>query len=113
MEKEERPWGSFQVTRDEEKFKTKIIEVNPGGRLSKQYHQHRAETWVIAEGVALVTVGKTVSTMLPGDVVRIAKGEAHRVENPGDSRLIFIELQLGDYFGEDDIIRIEDDYNRT
>ena len=51
--------------------------------------------------------------MLPGDVVRIAKGEVHRVENPGDSRLIFIELQLGDYFGEDDIIRIEDDYNRT
>lgn len=112
MEIEERPWGLFQVTRDEEKFKSKIIEVNPGGRLSKQYHHHRNETWVIAEGIALVTVGKTTSTMLPGDIVKIAKGEIHRVENPGDSRLIFIELQLGDYFGEDDIVRIEDDYDR-
>jgi mannose-6-phosphate isomerase len=110
--RETRPWGSFQVIRDEENFKAKILEINPGGRLSKQYHFHREETWVIASGIALVLVGSSTSTMMPGDVVKIGKREIHRVENPGDELLVIMELQQGDYFGEDDIVRIEDDYDR-
>lgn len=109
---ETRPWGSFQVIRDEVDFKAKVLEVNPGGRLSKQYHFHRDETWVVASGVALVLVGNKTFTAMPGDVIKIGRREIHRVENPGDKKLVIMELQLGDYFGEDDIVRIEDDYNR-
>jgi mannose-6-phosphate isomerase-like protein (cupin superfamily) len=111
--REERPWGSFEIIRDEETFKAKVLEVLPGKRLSKQYHNHRHETWVIAEGRALVEVGLHSSLHGPGDVIRVPAGEVHRVENVGEVPVIILELQRGTYFGEDDIVRLEDDWGRA
>jgi mannose-6-phosphate isomerase len=112
IEKEERPWGRFFVIHDENKYKLKRIEVEPGGKLSYQYHKKRSEVWTIVEGEAFVTLEGKTSFYKPGETVIIAKELKHRVENKGDKKLIFIEVQTGTYFGEDDIIRLEDDYNR-
>jgi len=113
IEKEERPWGRFFVIHDEKKYKLKRIEVDSGGRLSYQYHKKRSETWTIIEGEALVTLDDKIFNYRAGDTILIPQGIKHRVENKGNNTLIFIEVQTGTYFGEDDIIRIEDDYNRS
>lgn len=107
-----RPWGQYWVLEDTETHKVKHIEVNSGGRLSYQYHHHRSEIWTIVAGVATVTLEDTVTEYKKGEVVMIPQGARHRVQNTGSELLEIIEVQLGTYFGEDDIIRIEDDYAR-
>jgi len=111
-EKEARPWGKFFVLHDENSYKLKRIEVNPGGRLSYQYHHKRSEAWTIVEGIGTITLDGVVSQYHKGDTILIPQGVKHRIENKGREKVVFIEVQTGSYFGEDDIVRIEDDYNR-
>ena len=112
LEKEERPWGRYFVIQDEINYKLKKIEVEPGQRLSYQYHFKRSEAWTIIEGEAIVTLDGIENKYTKGETVLIPQGMKHRVENKSDNLLIFIEVQTGSYFGEDDIVRIEDDYKR-
>jgi mannose-6-phosphate isomerase len=112
LEKEERPWGRYFVIQDETNYKLKKIEVEPGQRLSYQYHFKRSEAWTIIEGEAIVTLDGIENTYTKGETVLIPQGMKHRVENKNTNLLAFIEVQTGSYFGEDDIVRIEDDYNR-
>ena len=113
IEFEKRPWGSFYVLNDEINYKIKRIEVEVGQRLSYQYHNKRSETWVIINGNCLVTLDDINYEFKKGDTILIPQGVKHRVNNTGSEKLIFIEVQTGSYFGEDDIVRIEDDYNRV
>ena len=110
---EERPWGSFENLLDEDYCKVKRIIVKPGHKLSYQYHYKRDEAWVIVQGTATVTLDDKVHTFMEGQVVQIEYGTKHRVENKTDKDLIFIETQTGTYFGEDDIVRLSDDYDRV
>lgn len=109
---DERPWGSFTVLDEGEGYKVKRIEVLPGKRLSYQKHAQRAEHWFVTQGIAKVTLDGEEVIVKKGEAVDIALGAAHRVENPGDELMIFIEVQQGDYLGEDDIVRLEDDFGR-
>ena len=109
---EHRPWGSFENLLDEEYCKVKRIIVKPGQRLSYQFHHKRTEHWVIVQGDAVVTLDDKEHLFTEGMVVEIPVTTKHRVENKFDKNLIFIETQTGTYFGEDDIVRIEDDYGR-
>ncbi|HUS12592.1 MAG TPA: phosphomannose isomerase type II C-terminal cupin domain [Pyrinomonadaceae bacterium] len=108
-----RPWGTFTVLDEAEGFKVKRIEVLPGKRLSYQKHAQRAEHWVVVEGIARVTLDDADIIVNAGEAIDIAIGAAHRVENPGDKTLVFIEVQRGGYLGEDDIVRLQDDYGRA
>lgn len=110
---EMRPWGNFTVLESSEKYKVKRIVVHPGKRLSLQKHFHRSEHWVVVAGSALVTVGTEQKLVHPNQGIYINVGEVHRVENPGKIDLVIIEVQHGDYTGEDDIVRIEDDFKRV
>jgi mannose-6-phosphate isomerase-like protein (cupin superfamily) len=110
---ETRPWGAFHVLDEKPGFKVKRIEVTPGGRLSLQSHKHRSEHWTIVEGVATVTVDATVRDMTRGQSVDIPLGAKHRLENLGKAPVAIIEVQFGDYLGEDDIIRYDDVYARN
>lgn len=112
MEHDKRPWGEYWVLEDAATHKVKRVEVDYGGRLSYQYHRHRAEVWTIVAGVGRVTLEGEVSDYKVGESVRIPKGAKHRIENTSPERLVFIEVQYGDYFGEDDIVRLQDDYSR-
>ena len=112
IEKDERPWGRYFVLQDEDNYKVKRIEVDPGRRLSYQYHNKRSETWIIIKGSAIVTIDENVKEYKIGETIIIPKKAKHRVENKNNSLLVFIEVQTGSYFGEDDIIRINDDYGR-
>ena len=112
IEKDERPWGRYFVLQDESNFKIKRIEVEPGQRLSYQYHNKRSETWIVIKGTALVTINNNIKDYKEGETVIIPLKAKHRVENKSNSLLIFIEVQTGSYFGEDDIIRLNDDYGR-
>ena len=109
---EERPWGSFEILEDRKGYKLKEIVVNPGHRLSLQSHKKRSETWVIIHGIGEVSLGGQLIDCSPGKVVYIPKGQIHRIANTGKKKLIFVEVQTGTYFGEDDIVRYEDDYDR-
>jgi len=108
-----RPWGTFTVLDEGDTFKVKRIEVLPGKRLSYQKHAQRAEHWVVVEGTAKVTLDDRDITVRAGEAIDIPIGSAHRVENPGDELLVFIEVQRGSYLGEDDIIRLQDDFGRA
>ena len=108
-----RPWGRYRVIEDNENYKIKRIEVNPKSRLSYQYHMKRAEYWTIIQGYGIVTIDGVERKVSAGESIKINKEAKHRILNSGDTLLIFIEVQTGTYFGEDDIVRIEDDYNRT
>jgi len=108
-----RPWGSYQSIDQGPRFQVKRIVVKQGGRLSLQLHHHRAEHWVVVRGTARVTVGDEVKTVHENESVYIPIGTRHRLENPGKIDLELIEVQTGSYLGEDDIIRIEDDYRRS
>lgn len=112
MEMEYRPWGAFYVLEDAATHKVKRIVVKPGGRLSYQYHNHRSEIWTVIDGEATVTLEGEVSILGPSEVFRVPQGARHRLENKGAMPLVIIEIQYGTYFGEDDIIRLDDDYNR-
>lgn len=113
MEKAAPPWGQWFVLEDEKDFKVKRIEVLPGKRLSYQKHFKREEHWYVVKGSARVTIDGQDHFLGEGDCIKIGREAPHRVENEGKELLVFIEVQRGEYFGEDDIIRIEDDYGRT
>ncbi len=110
---EERPWGAFFVLQDEPHFKLKRIVVEPKQRLSLQKHHKREEHWLVTKGKGIVTVGEQEHDVKTGTYIHIPKGEVHRISNPFEESVEFIEVQLGEYFGEDDIIRLQDDYHRT
>ena len=107
-----RPWGSYESLRVGETFQVKHIIVDVAGRLSLQYHHHRSEHWTVVSGTARVTVGERVFVMTANESVYIPKGDVHRLENIGDEELNLIEVQCGTYLGEDDIVRLEDQYDR-
>ena len=109
---EERPWGSWHVIDVEDGFKVKRIHVNPGSRLSLQTHEQRSEHWVVVQGTATATVGEDVIAVPTGESIDVPLGAKHRLANDGDEELVIIEVQLGSYTGEDDIVRLEDDYGR-
>ena len=109
---EERPWGNFTVLDEAKNYKVKRIEVLPEQRLSYQKHAERAEHWMIVAGIAKVTLNGREVTVPTGGVVDVPAGAAHRIENIGAEKLIFIEIQRGSYLGEDDIQRLQDDYGR-
>lgn len=110
---ERRPWGNYTILDEGNDFKVKRIEVLPQKRLSYQKHAHRAEHWLIVQGAARVTLNDEILNIEAGQNIDIALGDKHRVENPDAlETLIFIEVQRGDYFGEDDIVRFEDDFGR-
>lgn len=108
-----RPWGRFDVLRDGEDFKSKVIRVEPGRRLSYQSHEHRAEHWVVVRGRAEVVLDGEVLHLGRGDHVFIPRGARHRIGNPGTETVVFVEVQIGEYFGEDDIVRYDDDFGRS
>lgn len=110
---DERPWGNFTVLDEGAGYKVKRIVVLPGKRLSYQKHAQRSEHWMIVGGLATITLdGQDISLQL-GEYIDIPTGAAHRIQNPGTENLIFIEVQRGAYLGEDDIVRLQDDYGRT
>jgi mannose-6-phosphate isomerase len=114
LEYAERPWGNYTVLSDDAPdHKVKRIVVHPGKRLSYQRHARRAEHWYVVAGTATVTLDGTVSQVLPGEAIDIPLQSAHRIANEGDGDVVFIEVQRGAYFGEDDIVRLEDDYGRV
>ncbi len=108
-----RPWGSYQSVDNGDRHQVKRIIVKPGSRLSLQKHHHRAEHWIVVRGAARVTINDDVKTVHENESVYIPMGAVHRLENPGKIMLELIEVQTGSYLGEDDIIRIEDDYRRS
>ena len=108
-----RPWGTFHVLDEKEGFKVKRIEVLPNKRLSYQKHAHRAEHWFVVRGTAKVTLNGEEIIVKTGEAIDIPLGAAHRVENNEEENLVFIEVQRGDYLGEDDIERLQDDFGRT
>lgn len=108
-----RPWGFYEILSDEPEHKVKRITVYPGRRLSYQRHSRRSEHWFIVNGTAVVTIDGKDKSIQAGDSVDIPKGAWHRIKNSGEEDLVFIEVQRGDYFGEDDIERLEDDYGRA
>ena len=108
-----RPWGTFTVLDEADGFKVKRIEVLPGKRLSYQKHSKRAEHWVVVHGTAKVTLDDRDIIVEAGEAIDIGIGTAHRVENAGKQTLVFIEVQRGSYLGEDDIVRLQDDFGRA
>lgn len=109
---DERPWGSFQVLDEARTYKVKRIEVLPGKRLSYQKHSQRSEHWMVVVGSGKVTLNGHDIVISAGETIDIPVGAAHRIENPGSENLIFIEIQRGNYLGEDDIVRLQDDFGR-
>jgi mannose-6-phosphate isomerase len=107
-----RPWGSFTTLEDGLGYKIKRIEVNPGHRLSLQMHHHRSEHWIVVSGTAKVLCGQTEKILGPNQSTYVPQCTQHRLENPGVIKLVLIEVQNGEYLGEDDIIRFQDDYSR-
>ena len=112
LERDERPWGMYEVLAEGVGYKVKRIEVKPGQRLSLQSHEKRSEHWVVVSGTALATAGEQEITLRANQHLLIPAQTRHRVANPGEELLVFIEVQSGSYLGEDDITRFEDDYNR-
>ena len=110
---EERAWGKFEVFADHRSYKVKRITVKPGHRLSYQSHKNRSELWHFVEGAGQVTIDGTITEVKYNDVVRIEQESKHRVSNTGTQDLVFIEVQTGKSFEEEDIIRYEDDYGRV
>lgn len=107
-----RPWGSYQVMDRGERFQTKHLIVQPGGRLSLQQHRHRSEHWVVVKGTAEVTIDGETRLLEENESTYIPAGTAHRLANPGEKPLHLVEVQCGEYLGEDDIVRLDDNYGR-
>ena len=112
-EHEDRPWGSYDVLDETTAAKVKRIDVTAGRRLSYQRHAHRAEHWFVVAGTGVVTLDGTERRLAPGDAVDIAQGAAHRIQNVGSEELVFVEVQHGTSFEEDDIERLDDDFGRA
>jgi mannose-6-phosphate isomerase-like protein (cupin superfamily) len=113
QERDVRPWGEYLVLEDEATHKVKRITVRSGKRLSYQRHSRRAEHWYVVTGTATVTLDGADHVLGSGEAIDVPRGAAHRMANHGDEDLVFIEVQMGDYFGEDDIERLDDDYGRA
>ena len=111
-QEDHRPWGFYIVLSDEPDHKVKRILVYPGKRLSLQRHRRRSEHWHMVNGEALVTLNDKEIRLKKSESIDIPVGAAHRIKNTGTENLVFIEIQQGDYFGEDDIERLEDDFGR-
>lgn len=111
--KERRPWGHYEVLSDEGDHKVKRIVVDPGKRLSLQRHINRSEHWYLLRGEAVVTIDREDSQLKSGQSVDIPRGTLHRLKNAGKETVVFIEVQTGEYLGEDDIERVEDDFGRA
>lgn len=110
----DKPWGSYEVLCEERYYKVKRIIINPDMRISLQYHKHRNEHWFITEGTGQVTIDRREFNVNPGDSVDILKNQHHRIKNLHNTQiLVFIEVQTGDYLGEEDIVRIQDDFHRN
>jgi mannose-6-phosphate isomerase-like protein (cupin superfamily) len=109
---DERPWGNFTVLDEADTYKVKRIEVLPNKRLSYQKHSQRSEHWMVVQGEARVTLDGRETLLTVGMTVDIPIGSAHRIENVSSSKLVFIEIQRGNYLGEDDIQRLQDDFGR-
>ena len=107
-----RPWGSFTTLEEGSGYKIKRIEVNPGHRLSSQMHHHRSEHWIVVSGTAKVSCGDQEMILGSNQSTYVPQCTTHRLENPGVIKLVLIEVQNGQYLGEDDIIRFSDDYAR-
>jgi len=107
-----RPWGSFTTLEEGSGYKIKRIEVNPGHRLSLQMHHHRSEHWIVVSGTAKVFCGDSEMILSSNQSTYVPQCTSHRLENPGVIKLVLIEVQNGQYLGEDDIIRFSDDYAR-
>jgi mannose-1-phosphate guanylyltransferase/mannose-6-phosphate isomerase len=107
-----RPWGNYEIVDSGERFQVKRLTVNPGASLSLQVHSHRAEHWVVVKGTARVTKDGSTFTLNENESAYVPIGAEHRLENPGDIPLEIVEVQSGDYLGEDDIVRLDDRYNR-
>lgn len=110
---ERRPWGSFTILDEGDNFKVKRLDVLPGKRLSYQRHSRRTEHWLVVRGTAKVTLNGTEYLVRTGESIDIPLGSAHRIENSQAESLCIIEIQTGDYFGEDDIERLDDDFGRV
>lgn len=108
-----RPWGAFTILEEGRGYKIKRIEVKPGHRLSLQMHHHRSEHWIVVSGTAKVICGDQEQILHSNQSTYVPQCTAHRLENPGVIPLVLIEVQNGEYLGEDDIIRFQDDYSRT
>jgi mannose-6-phosphate isomerase-like protein (cupin superfamily) len=109
----ERPWGTYFNIRETPNYIIKEITLKPAARISKQYHHHRSEHWVCTSGIACVEIADHKRWVRPGESVFIPQGVMHRLSNPGVIPLTIVEVQMGDLLSEDDIVRIDDDYNRT
>ena len=107
-----RPWGHYLVLEEGYRYKIKKISVHPLQRLSLQMHYHRSEHWIVVAGKAKATIGEEVYLLGENQSVFVPKSTQHRLENPGENILELIEVQVGEYIAEDDIVRIEDDYAR-
>ena len=108
-----RPWGSYDSLESGPGFQVKRLTVSPGARLSLQKHRHRSEHWIVVSGTARVTCGDQEFPLQPKESTFIPAGTVHRLENPGSEMLEVIEVQTGSYFGEDDIERFDDDFDRS
>ena len=113
IERTARPWGWYETVSETPGNKVKRIRVHPGQQLSLQQHHQRAEHWVVVLGTALVTVGERVLELTAGQHVDIAVGEVHRLTNKTGQPVEIVEVQFGSYLGEDDIVRLQDDYGRA
>jgi len=111
--RENRPWGGFENLLDAEGYKVKKLWVHPGARLSLQSHKDRDEHWVVVKGPATIWIDDSIENVMENENRIIPRGAKHRLENKNDYEIIVIEVQYGHYLGEDDIIRYEDDYQRT
>lgn len=108
-----RPWGSYQTLALESGFQVKILTILPGGKLSLQRHFKRSEHWVVVEGMPTLTIGELEQRYEKNDHVFIPIEAVHRIENQGDESCLLVEVQVGDYLGEDDIERLDDIYGRS
>ena len=113
QESDERPWGRYVVLDDEPGHKVKRITVLVGKRLSYQRHERRSEHWFVVAGNGVVLLDGEERAVSAGAAVDVPVGAAHRLHNTGEENLVFVEVQHGDYFGEDDIVRLDDDYGRA
>jgi mannose-6-phosphate isomerase-like protein (cupin superfamily) len=108
-----RPWGTYFNIHESPKYLVKEITINPGARISLQFHYSRSEHWVCISGIACVEVMDKQRWVRPGESIFIPQGVKHRLTNPGVIPLVIVEVQMGELLSEDDIVRIDDDYNRT
>ena len=107
-----KPWGSYEILKQEDNFLVKILIINPGGKLSLQSHEHRSEYWTVVSGNALITINENIKELKTNKSIFIPEKVKHRIENVKDKQLKIIEVQYGNILKEDDIIRYEDIYNR-